>query len=541
MPEPGCTVTWQPSGRRVQVPPGATLLAAARFAGLELAALCGGEGTCGACLVRPLSGALTPPNLAESAALSSSEQAAGLRLACQAEVLGSVQVEVPAAGLTTPQRLQLEGLEVPTDLDPPPAWTASLGRPYGLAVDLGTTKLAAYLMDLTSGVTVERAGAMNPQIAYGEDVISRIAYTNHTPGGQAVLQNVVAAAINHLTAELCAAAGAAPEHIVAAVVVGNTCMHHLFAGLPVTQLGVAPYAPAHTAALQLPAAQLGLHLAPRAEVYLPPNIAGFVGADHVAMLLGAGLETPTQTTLALDIGTNTELSLFHQGRHWCCSCASGPAFEGAHIGAGMRAAAGAIERVQLHGAEVRLQVIGGQAPAGLCGSGLLSAAAELRRAGLLDRRGVFTGQHPCLSTAPGQPSAFILAPAERSATGAPLQITRQDIHELQLAKAAIRAGIETLLAAAGLSAAALDRVVLAGAFGTYLDLASAIQVGLLPNLPLERYIQAGNAAGSGARRLLLTHRPRQLAEQIAVQAQYVELASWPGFQKFYLGALSLGA
>jgi len=595
-----CEVILQPIGKHVRVPVGTTLLDATRQAGVELVAICGGEGVCGTCRVRPVSGSVSSPSLTEQAELSSADFASGVRLACETEVLGDVKVDIPPESFTAPQRLQVEGQEAPPELDPavvaldvdipPPSlddlrsdltrlretlprmeirvaapvlsmisgslrkndWHVRLALRgdelvailpvgaglYGLAVDIGTTKLAAYLVDLESGKTVAKAGAMNPQIAYGEDVISRINHANQHADGAATLQGRLAETLNGLAGELCAQAGVTPGQVVEAVIVGNTAMHHLFAGLPVRQLGESPYVAAVSDPLELPAAGLGLHFAPGAVVYLPPNMAGYVGADHVSMLLGADLQDTTHTTIALDIGTNTEISLFHAGGHWSCSCASGPAFEGAHISDGMRAAPGAVERVRIDGETVQVYTIGGQPAVGICGSGILDSVAELVRAGLVDKRGALKGEHPRL-VPDDRNNAFVLFPAGEGGTGRDVRVTRQDVNEIQLAKGAIRAGLEILLIEAGIEADAIQQFIVAGAFGTYLDLESAIAIGMFPELPRERFLQVGNAAGTGARRMLLSKRIRQLATGIAREVQYVELATHPGFMKVYVKALGL--
>lgn len=594
-------VALQPIGRRIAVAAGTSLLDAARSAGIELVAICGGEGICGTCRVRPVAGNFSPLTTTEENDLSADDLAAGYRLACQAEVLSDARVDIPPESLTTPQRLQVEGQDIPTEVDPvvipldvevpPPAlddlrsdltrlhdtlaargfptYTLSLhvmselpgalrahawrirlalrqnevvallppGSPlFGLAVDVGTTKLAAYLVNLETGVTAAKAGAMNPQIAYGEDVMSRITYANEHPGGAQTLQAKLVGTLNQLAADLCAEAHVAQDQIVEAVIVGNTAMHHLFTGLPVRQLGAAPYVPAVGESMQFPAHEIGLRLAAGAYVYLPPNIAGFVGADHVAMLLGAGLCDVSQTVVALDIGTNTEISLFHGGLHWSCSCASGPAFEGAHIQDGMRAAPGAIERIRIRGNDVQVHTIGQQAAVGLCGSGILDAVAELLRAGLVDARGVLKGDHPRLSTRNGKPE-FILTPAASSGNGRDVKVGRQDINEIQLAKGAIRAGIEMLLAQAGIGDLAIEAFIVAGAFGTYLDLESAIRIGMFPDLPRDRFRQVGNAAGGGARQLLISAHQRSMADAIAQHVDYVELASHPDFTNVFMTAL----
>jgi uncharacterized 2Fe-2S/4Fe-4S cluster protein (DUF4445 family) len=597
------TVDLQPVGRRIEIEAGKSILEAAQAAGVELVAICGGEGTCGTCLVRLVAGQLSPATSTEQGELSEADLAAGFRLACQAHVLSDVRIEIPPESLSTPQRLQIEGEAVPLELDPlivpvevelePPSLTdlrsdltrlrqalselgyphvqvrldlllelseklragdwklrlalrggqeiiailPSAGRLIGLAVDVGTTKLAAYLVDLESGLTLVKAGGVNPQIAYGEDVISRIQYANTHRDGTGILQKKLVDSLNLLVEELCAEAGCERREILEAVVVGNTAMHHLFAGLPVKQLGEAPYVASVGDPMEFRASQVGLHLAPDAYVYLPPNVAGFVGADHVAMLLGAGLEQVSQTALALDIGTNTEISLFHGGQHLSCSCASGPAFEGAHITDGMRAAAGAIERVRIDSQEVQVHTIGEKPAVGICGSGILDTVAQLLAAGLLDARGVLQGEHSRLR-GEGAQTTFILAPDDQSGMGREIKVTRQDINEIQLAKGAIRAGIEILLHEAGIQDQRIQLFVVAGAFGTYLDPKSAMRIGMFPELPLERFRQVGNAAGSGARLLLLSQRMRRVAEELAEDVHYIELANHPDFMNIYMKALT---
>jgi len=411
-------------------------------------------------------------------------------------------------------------------------------RMFGLAVDIGTTKLAAYLIDLESGETVGRMGAPNPQIAYGEDVISRISFANENPEGLTLLQSKIVQAINHLAAELCAGAAASQEQIVDAVVVGNTVMHHLFAGLPIHQLGIAPFVSVVSEKLEIPAEQVGLSLSSGAMVYLPPNIAGYVGADHVAMLLGSGIDQSRRTMLAIDIGTNTEISLAYRGRVLSCSCASGPAFEGAHIAHGMRAAQGAIERVRIIDSKVCTYTISGVPPVGICGSGILDAVAEMLAADVLDKRGNFRKDSPFIRQS-GSRSEFLLAPAASTGHGSDIVVTRQDINEIQLAKAAIRAGIEILLWEAGIDHRDIDEIVIAGAFGSYLDVRSAIRVGLFPPLPPDRFRQVGNAAGTGARLMLLSGERRRIAEETAQRVEYVELTSHPEFSEWFTRELHL--
>jgi uncharacterized 2Fe-2S/4Fe-4S cluster protein (DUF4445 family) len=597
-------VLLQPIGRRITVPERSTILEAARFAGVELVAICGGEGLCCTCRVRIIAGQLSKPNLSEENELSQEDLEKGFRLACQAEILSDVNIEIPPESFTTPQRLQVEGQEIPTELDPiilgldvkvPPASltdlrsdltrlrstipssspadlrmdlkvTASLpgllrstqgevrlavrqdevvsilpGRSplFGLAVDIGTTKLAAYLVNLESGETVAKGGAMNPQINYGEDVISRITFSNENTDGAEILQTRLVETLNNLLDDLIEGRNIHHDQVVEAVMVGNTAMHHLFSGLPVRQLGVSPYVAVASEAIEFTGWQVGLHMGEAAYIYMPPNIAGYVGADHVAMLLGADCSQVTRTTIALDIGTNTEISLFHKGKHFCCSCASGPAFEGAHIQAGMRAAPGAIERVKIYGDEIRVLTIGNVAATGICGSGILDVVAELLNAGLLDRRGILQGDHPAIRVN-GNIKEFILVPAGKSGTGKDVTVSRQDINEIQLAKGAIRAGMEVLLSEAGIRDESIECFLVAGAFGTYLDIESAIRIGMFPDIPHHLFQQVGNAAGAGARKLLVSRNQRKIANEIARNVKYVELASHNEFMKIYVKALTFG-
>ena len=333
---------------------------------------------------------------------------------------------------------------------------------------------------------------------------------------------------------MCAETGQNPKNIVEAVVVGNTAIHHLFLRLPVKQLGLAPYTPAMRAATNIKAREVNLDFAPGALLHMLPNVAGYVGADHVAMLLATRTAEASKTTLAIDIGTNTEICLNHAGKLTSVSCASGPAFEGAHIKFGMRAAPGAIEHVRLDKDRLEIQTIGAEPPVGICGSGLLDVVAQLRLNGVLDRMGRMTTEHARVRK--DVVTEFILA--ERPGQE-PITVSQKDVRELQLAKAAIRVGIQTLVAAEGLTEDDIEQVLIAGAFGTFIDVGSAITIGMLPPLPLERFSQVGNAAGTGARLALISVSQRLKAEQIAMQDGYIELGSVPNFQRRFAEATYL--
>jgi uncharacterized 2Fe-2S/4Fe-4S cluster protein (DUF4445 family) len=408
----------------------------------------------------------------------------------------------------------------------------------GFAVDLGTTKIAGYLVDLKDGRTLASRGVMNPQIGYGEDIISRIQGTLSSGAVGADMQRVAVEALNQLASDLCREAGATATDILDAVIVSNTAMHHLLLGLSVKQLVLAPFVPSVSRALSCKARDIGLKVASGAYVHFLPNIAGFVGGDHVAMLLATLKAKPKGLVLALDIGTNTEVSLVDEGEISSVSCASGPAFEGYHIRHGMRAARGAIERVRIENNAVQIQTVDDAAPAGICGSGVLDAMAQLYLAGIVDGSGRMLDGHPRVRI--GQEyREFVLV--EAGEAGAPMTVvlTQHDIRELQLAKAAIRTGIQVLLATKGRKEQELDRVIIAGAFGSYIDVRSATAIGMMPSLPLERFRQVGNAAGMGAKMALISSSHRGKAQALAARVKYVELGSAPQFNETFLHACSL--
>jgi uncharacterized 2Fe-2S/4Fe-4S cluster protein (DUF4445 family) len=324
-------------------------------------------------------------------------------------------------------------------------------------------------------------------------------------------------------------------------------MHHLLAHLPVEQLAQAPYVPAVASALDIRAREVGLGIAPGGNLHLLPNIAGYVGADHVAMLLATGMHEEDGIVLALDIGTNTEVCLANQGRLTSLSCASGPAFEGAHIKYGMRAAPGAIEGLRLIDGLLEYQTIENVPPVGICGSGILDTLAQLYRAGIVDRRGRM-GEHPRVRDEEGVRAFMLVTEEERASWDhndqddnlKAISFTQKDVRELQLAKGAIRTGIQALLETNDLPYEAIERVIIAGAFGTYIDVDSAIEIGMLPPLPLERFSQVGNAAGMGAKMTLISERQRVEAQRLAGRLGYVELATMPSFMTTFAQSMYLG-
>ncbi len=600
-----CTIDFEPVGRRGKCRKNESLLACARRLGVGISSICGGKGTCHSCKVQLLSGTVSKPTHSETKTFSPRELKAGWRLACQTYPTSDCKLMVPAESMTTPQRLQVEGLEAKVRPEPavrayrlqlaPPSlaepqadadrllkalnqqnklpcnkvdidalrvlsdqlrswnWKCQAivrndevialippkSRQLGLAIDLGTTKIAGYLVDLSNGQTLAAKGIMNPQISYGEDIISRMTAVVHSPDNAAAVQKLAADAINELSAELCAEIGAKTEEIVETVVVGNTAMHHLFLRLPVKQLALSPFVPAVSQAMDVRSGESDLRIAPGAYLHLLPNIAGFVGADHVAVLLATEAWQAKGTTLALDIGTNTEVSLIYKGKITATSCASGPAFEGGHIKYGMRAATGAIERVRITGDKIQYQTINNAPPVGICGSGILDALAQLYLAKAIDEGGRIVKSHPRVRSYKGQHEFVLVSSKERKGKPA-ITITQHDIRELQLAKAAIRTGIQTLLERSGCAEDEIEQVIIAGAFGTYIDIASAVAIGMLPSLPLSRFRQVGNAAGMGARLALVSLKSRAKAQAVASRVGYIELASAPNFEPTFMQASYLG-
>ncbi len=415
--------------------------------------------------------------------------------------------------------------------------TLPWGTPlFGLAVDMGSTKLALYLIDLASSITSAKTGVMNPQISFGEDIVSRIAFSNQSYENLVLLQTRLLDTLNQAIASMCSESGITRSQIVDAALVGNSAMHHFFCRLPVRQLGTAPYVPAVTEPLDIQACEVGLAVAEGARLHTPANIAGYIGGDHTAALLSIYAEANTQRVVLVDIGTNTEISLIDHGRIFSCSTASGPAFEGAHIKDGMRASAGAVEKVRIEDGKVHISTIGRVPAVGICGTGILSAIAELLDAHIIDRRGAMDKQHVRVRMVNNN-SEFVLVDAQDSGIEKDIVITRKDIHEIQLAKSAIRTGIDVLLQTAKLQAEDVDRWVIAGAFGTFLDLASAIRIGMFPDVPLERYHQIGNAAGAGAKMMLLSKKNRVTACRLARDVSYIELTIYPGFTDSFIQSM----
>jgi len=420
------------------------------------------------------------------------------------------------------------------------------GKSFGVAVDIGTTTVVAILVDLTTGAKVATASLTNPQIAFGDDVVSRIEYARENPDGLRELQSRIVECLNGLIREVCAHAQTHANSIYEVAVVGNTTMNHLLFRIDPTNIAQAPYVAVVRSGVRAAASDLGLTIHPRGTVYSMPNIAGFVGGDTVGVILATDLDRGDDLRLAIDIGTNGEMALGSRERLIACSTAAGPAFEGARIQQGMRATAGAIEKVLIDG-DVRVNAIAGKPARGLCGTGLIDAVAELLRLGIIDSTGRVQGPDSLTGKIPDAvlnrivPGAmgfdFVLALPDQSHEGKPVVLTQKDVREVQLAKGAIAAGLQIMLREFGVDQDDVAEILLAGAFGNFIRRSMAKRIGLLPDVPTDRIRFVGNAAGAGARLALISRECREQAEEISRRTEYVELAGRADFQMEFAEAM----
>jgi len=419
---------------------------------------------------------------------------------------------------------------------------------YAVAVDIGTTTVVAYLADLRSGHRRAVASAVNPQVAYGDDVVSRIRYLQDHEDGIVTLQGAVVSTVDGLIGELVTEAGIDDAWIYRVVVVGNATMTHLLWGADPSAIAQAPYIPTYRMSLGGRAADVGLCRAPCARLLSLPGIAGWIGADTTGVILSARLHEATEPFVAVDIGTNGEIVLGRDGRLLACSAAAGPAFEGAQIFQGMRAAPGAVDTVDLAGAEIRYTTIGGSPARGICGSGLFDAMAALRRAGVVNEAGTMLrpeaaephGLAPELAarlTMVDDQPAFVLVPDAETALDGPVVLTQRDVRRSSLAKGAIAAGIQIGLCELGMEPDQVARVVLAGAFGSYVRPQSAADIGLFPPELVSRTTSVGNAAGAGAFVAAVSDQRRHEADAIAASVEYLELATRLDFSEAFAEAM----
>ncbi len=588
-------VVFLPSGQRGTVAHGTTVLDAAREIGADLGSVCGGRAKCGRCCIRVGEGEfsklgltssyrhLTPAGADEHNYGARRKMAADQRLGCQAGIIGDLVIDVPpesqvhrqivrkrpearaiaidpvltlhsveiggagtAAALA--EQWGIEGLQIAAGLDPREGMATVavrdgisiidirpglVERAYGLAIDVGSTTLAAHLVDLADGEVISTAAGMNPQIRFGEDVMSRVSYAMMNDGGAEAMTRAVRGAIDALAGEAVKSAGISRVDVYEAVIVGNPIMHHLLLGLDPVPLGMAPFPLQAEGAVERPASEIGLSLATNARVYVPPCIEGHVGADAAAMILSEGPHLGDDCILLIDVGTNAEIVLGNRHRLLAASSPTGPALEGAQITCGQRAAPGAIERVRIDRETgiARFRVIGcdhwsdendfDAAVTGICGSGIIEAVAEMAAAGVIRPDGAFADGRNYLLHA-GRPN---------------IVITQQDVRAVQLAKGALHAGARLLMERFGVET--VDRIVLAGAFGSRIAPVHAMALGLIPDCDPSRVSSAGNAAGTGARIALLNKAARAEIEAVVRRVERVETATEAAFQTYFVEAMAI--
>ncbi|MHA1382495.1 MAG: ASKHA domain-containing protein [Candidatus Helarchaeota archaeon] len=597
-------LTFQPEGKRVKVEEGRSVLEAAQENGIDIVSICGGAGKCGKCKIiiskyAPVSGI----SKKERELLSEDEINKGIRLACLTKVFGDITIKVPESSRTGRQRLQIEGIETPIELDPsvkkyyvelnkptledPRAdynrlkdelfskfnltdlkinikllrnlnnalrennWKVTvvvweneiisieagntLDRMFGYAVDIGTTKLAGYLLDLNTGKVLSAGSLMNPQIPYGEDVISRMNYFDRDQ-----LQSAVIEGINKILEELQEKSGIKTEEIYEMTAVGNTVMHHLFFNINPRNIGLSPYTPVIRESMIITANEIGIRIHPFGKIYFLPVIAGYVGADTVSVILATEIYKKKEICMALDIGTNTEVILGNEDRILACACASGPAFEGAQIKFGMRAASGAIEIVNISPDALKIdyQTIDNEIPKGICGSAMVDLLAKMLESSILNVRGAFNKKlkNPRIRVNKEDIFELVIVPKEESGINEDITFSQADVRQIILAKAAMRAGIEILLKKYQLKKDDIQEFYIAGAFGNYIDKQNAMFIGIYPEINLDIVSSVGNAAGTGARMCLVSKHAKKIAEEISKKVIYIELGAEKNFQNTFLNA-----
>jgi uncharacterized 2Fe-2S/4Fe-4S cluster protein (DUF4445 family) len=604
------SLRFEPAGISVRVPPGVTVFDAASWNGIAIDSTCGGHGTCKKCRIRIEDGDI-PVSPLDTRAFTQQELEAGWRLACRAQAAGSLEIEVPPL-VTRPkaatvgvgrqvilrpalqkryveldeptlqdqrsdfQRLQdaIDDLELRAEagvlrrlppvlresdfrvtavvvddllIDVEPGDTTD--RLHALAYDLGTTTVVATLIDVGTGTPVAVASMLNKQQPFGADVISRISATMLDESALSRLNGLAAETLQELADDVCEQAGIEPTQVYEVALAGNATMTSLALGVDPAPLGVAPFILASQSYPELPAAELGLQLHPDAQATVFPALGAYVGGDLVAGMLATGMTRDRRLRLLIDVGTNCEVVLGSADGVVCTAAPAGPAFEAAQIACGMRAADGAIEVVRLREGAVELDVIGDAEPAGICGSGLVDAAAELVRVGLLDASGRFVSEEEAeridpqlatrLTARTDGTRVFVLswAAGDRDVDGS-VYLSQRDVRELQFAKAAIATGWRLLVEDLGIDEKEIQQVLLAGSFGSYLSPSSAIRIGLVPKLALTRIIAAGNVAGEGAKMALLSLQERHAAQAILDEVRYIELSDRPDFNDRFIDQLS---
>jgi len=541
-------ITLTDDGAPLVVEAGISVLGAARQDNIDIMATCGGRGRCRSCRIKLVRGMATEPGIADLSQLSKDEIGEGYRLACQCYPKSDSSYAIAPPTHETSFQILSEPGEWQDLLDSIDS-DGDNETLYGIAFDIGTTTVVGYLINLETGATLACVSGLNPQTVFGGDLISRIGFAAEKLTHVKKLHQRIATFMNDLGEYVCDQVGICRSEICRVTVVGNTCMHHLLLGIDPTPLGSAPYNPVVKAPYRCPARECGLRLHENAQAYLLPVIAGFVGADTVAMILSAKLGSHSGNVIAADIGTNAEVVLKTDQGLIACSSPAGPALEGGQIRDGMRAALGAIDRVTAD-RDIVIHTIGDAPALGICGSGLIDAVAVLLDLGIIDKTGRLHVEPKAVlpktiaaRLRKGEDGApeFVLVWAAESGNHLDIVLSQGDIRQLQLAKAAIMSGVQALLQQVGLELGDIDSFLLAGGFGNYINARNARRIGLIPDLASDRIHYIANAAGLGAQIALLSDRGRVEAEKIALETRHLSLAGLPGFQKMYLGAMGFPA
>lgn len=542
------TISILPDGKTIQAGREETLLEALTGNGILLRSDCGGKGLCGKCLVRIAESSLknvSTPDDAEVRILGEKDLKAGYRLACRVKVLSDLSLEIPDSSQISAEVVEKTPMILPEPIPFRTLPATDSTKHYGLAVDLGTTTIAVYLCDLASGKVAGSISVRNPQAIFGDDVISRIGIVAENTGNLSRLQKMAVQAIEWSVTALCRSCHIDPGHIRSSVVAGNSTMIHLFAGVNPSSIGVSPYTPLFVEDKTFKAGSVGFKFNPSAEIFTLPLISGFLGSDIVAAALATEMNKAAYGTMLIDIGTNGEVMLKIKNGLFATSCATGPAFEGAAIRHGMPAVSGAIDAVKIDrktGAVISSVICKNPnavcLPAGICGSGIISAVAELYRAGLVLSNGRLQSNSrlPLIGNNETGLPEFELVSAEKSETGKAITLTQKDIRAVQLAKGALFAGIKILCASAELTSP--KRLLVAGAFGANINKKDAITIGMFPGLPQGNINAVGNAAGAGAILALFNPELRDKARELARSVTVIDLAGLPEFQTIFLDALA---
>lgn len=533
-------VTFLPQQIQIKASKEENILDIARRAGVFIDGTCNHTGRCGKCKVKITIGKTSDLDEDEKNRLTEEEMKKGYRLACKVHPYSDVRVFVTESEKKDKRKSEL--IYMPEDFT-----IDEYKDQNGIAFDIGTTSVVALLWDMKQGKLIDVAANMNPQRRYGADVISRITYCNDNPAHLKKMQTLVIECCNQLIEELCSNNQIKIDTIKEFTMVGNTTMSHLFFGANINGLTKAPFLPSFIGEQEEMISSLLLKGNHNAPLYMLPGIAGHVGSDITAGILAMRLQDTSGVHIIIDIGTNGEIVLSNNGRIFVCSTAAGPAFEGAGIKCGMRASAGAIEGVKIKDGKVSLTVIEHKEPIGICGSGLIDAISEMLQAGLIDE----TGRILDIETATKKNiskelisrirenesnTAFVLAFSDKGSNE--VVITQEDIRQIQLAKGAIYAGVLALLEIAKVKIEMIDSIFLAGTFGNYIKKKSAVRIGLIQNIPLDKIIPVGNLAGTGASMALLSKRERQRATLLVKEIQHIDLAKDEVFKKEYIHAMN---